>query len=120
MKIDPYNTEKRYLTWKEKAISGLNEISPTNKEILFKYLNDMEIGINVYRGAKKGPRSFIHLNSSKDRLISMMKKIKDLYKLDDITKINEQQIHLLFANMRNGKKYMYVRDFVKVFKAFWH
>lgn len=126
MKIDPYKTKERYLAWKERA-GTLTEISPINRDILLSYLSDMEIGINVYRGAKKGSRSFIHLNSLKDRLISIMKKIKELYGLDDMMGVNEEQIHLLFTNMRNGtivkpngEKYLCVRDYIKIFKAFWH
>lgn len=127
MKIDPHNSKERYLAWKEKTNNGIERISKINSDLLLRYLNDMEIGINVFRGAKKGPRGFMHLNSLKERIISMMKRIDNLYGLNDITKVSEEQILLLFADMRNGKivkpngkKYMCVRDYVKVFKAFWH
>lgn len=127
MKIDPYNNKEKYLAWKSMAEKEIEGISKNNANILLQYLNDMEIGINVSRGTKKGARSFISLISSKDRLLSIMRKIKDIYKLDKLTDINEEQILLLFANMSNGKltkpngkKYVCVRDFVKVFKAFWH
>ncbi len=126
MKIDPYNTKERYLAWKGRE-DKLSEISPINKEILLQYLNDMEIGINGHRSAKRGSRSYIHLMSLKDRLVSIMKKLKELYGIEDILKVNEEQIFLFFSNLRsgaitkpNGQKYMCVRDYVKVFKAFWH
>jgi len=127
MKIDPYNNEKSYLDWKEKTKHGIAEISDYNATILLQYLNDMEIGINVGIGTKKGARSFIRLKSLKDKLIFLMKKVKILYNLDEITEISEKQIHILFSKMlngeivkANGKKYIAVRDYIKIFKAFWH
>ena len=87
----------------------------------------MEIGINTGIGATKGSRSFIRLKSLRDKLIFIMKKAKVSYNLDKITKIKEEQIHLIFTNMlngttlkANGKKYIGVRDYMKIFKAFWH
>lgn len=127
MKIDPYNNKERYLAWKERAINGIEGISKTNSDLILRYLNDMEIGINVFRGAKKGSRSFIHLHSLKDRLISIIRKINTLYAVEEITNVTEEQLHILFADMKSGKiakpdgkKYICVRDYVKVFKAFWH
>ena len=99
MKIDPYNNEKSYLDWKEKTKHGIAEISDYNATILLQYLNDMEIGINVGIGTKKGARSFIRLKSLKDKLIFLMKKVKILYNLDEITEISEKQIHILFSKM---------------------
>ena len=127
MKIDPYKNKEGYLKWKEKALKGLSEISSENTQILLQYLNDMEIGINTGIGATKGSRSFIRLKSLRDKLIFIMKKAKVSYNLDKITKIKEEQIHLIFTNMlngttlkANGKKYIGVRDYMKIFKAFWH
>lgn len=126
-KKDPYNNKENYLAWKKRAQKGIVGISEQNRVHLLKYLEDMEIGINVGNATKKGARSFIHLNSLKDRLISLMKKAKETYGLEVIIEINEEQLHLLFARMRegtitkpNGKKYIAVWDFVKIFKAFWH
>src|SRR3989338_10631788 len=126
-KKDPYNNKENYLAWKARARKGIAGISEQNLALLLKYLEDMEIGINVGNATKKGARSFIHLNSLKDRLISLMKKEKEMHGLEVIIEINEEQLHLLFARMRdgtitkpNGKKYIAVWDFVKIFKAFWH
>ena len=87
----------------------------------------MEIGINTGIGSTKGTRSFIRLKSLRDKLIFVMKSAKKFYNLDDIKEIKEEQIHFIFTNMlngtivkANGKKYIAVRDYMKIFKAFWH
>lgn len=127
MKIDPYKSKEEYIKWKEEAKSGIPEIGKRNTSLLLQYIGDMEIGINVGKGVRKGARSFIHLNSLRDKLIPLMKRIKEVYGLDCITDINEEQLHLLFTNMSNGvilkangQKYKAVVDYVKTFKAFWH
>lgn len=126
-KRDPYNNKENYLAWKERAQGGIEGISDADRALLLKYVEDMEIGINVGNATRKGARSFIHLNSLKDRLISLMKKVRAVYGIESITDINEEQLHLLFAKMRdgtltkpNGQPYLAVWDFVKIFKAFWH
>jgi len=126
-KIDPHKNKESYFKWKEKAESSSLDIGRENSEMLMQYLQDMEIGINVGNAAKKGPRSFIHLNSSKNRLIGIMRKAQGLYNLKKFTDISEEQAHKLFSKMRtgeivrpDGKKYMAVADAIKIFKAFWH
>src|SRR3989338_8330563 len=112
MKIDPYKNKEGYLKWKEKALKGLSEISQENTQILLQYLNDMEIGINTGIGATKGSRSFIRLKSLRDKLIFIMKKAKISYNLNNM--LNGTTLKA------NGKKYIGVRDYMKIFKAFWH
>ena len=127
MKIDPHNNKEGYLAWKAQAKSGIPEIGAENAALLLHYLQDMEIGVNVGKSAPKGARSFIHLRSTKDRLISIFKKVKARYGFEVITQITDEQIHLLFSEMANGvmlkpngTKYKAVWDYVKIFKAFWH
>src|SRR3989344_4286425 len=129
VKLDPYKNKELYYVWREKAERGEfdSELGQENIAILLKYLKDMEIGLNTGNSATKGSRSFIHLKSMKDRLIGVMRKIREQYRLERITDINEEQLHLLFCNMANGtltkkdgQKYKAVWDYVKVFKAFWH
>lgn len=127
MKLDPYKNKEGYLKWKEKALNGLSEIGQQNTQVLLQYLNDMEIGINTGIGATKGARSFIRLKSLRDKISFIMKKAKELYNLDRITEIKEEQVHYIFTSMlggtivkANGKKYIAVRDYMKIFKAFWH
>lgn len=129
MKIDPYKNKEGYLGWKEKIKSEIKirDLSESNSELLLRYLGDMEIGINVGAYSKKGSRSFVRLKSLRDKLTFVFKKGKELYNLDKIQDISEEQLHSLFSNMENGTitkmnggKYKAVTDFVKIFKAFWH
>ena len=56
-----------------------------------------------------------------------MKKCDELYKIDDVTKLEEEQAHRLFGAMMdgriaksNGEKYKRSSDYVKILKSFWH
>lgn len=127
MKIDPYNHKEKYENWKAKCNNGIPDISKTNSDLLLQYLRDMEIGINICIESKKGARSFIRLVSLRDKITFIMKKISQIYKLEDITKLTEEQILVFFSDMFNGKitkvnggKYIAVRDYIKIFKSFWH
>ena len=127
MKIDPYNNKKGYLDWKERTKNGIPEISKYNSDIILSYLHDMELGINVGKGSKKGARSFIRLKSAKYKLIFIFKKIQELYDIENIINVEEEKLHSFFLAMENGtimkstgEKYKSVVDYVKTFKAFWH
>ena len=128
MKIDPYNHKKSYLKWKAKVIeTGIPGISKENSEIIIKYLTDMECGLNISTTNKKGARSYIRLNSLKQRLIFISKQLDERYNMTNLIKITEIQLHNYFSEMRNGNikkqngsEYKSVADPVKTFKAFWH
>jgi integrase len=128
MKIDPYKHEERYLKWKKEADkNGIKDISKTNSDLILKYLHDMEHGINISTKNKKGGRSYIRLNTIRDKMCFFSKKFKEEYGLDDITKISEEEVALFFSKMRKGKIlkqdgeiYKSTNYFVKCFKAFWH
>jgi integrase len=127
MKKDPYGNEQTYLRWKQSIGNGIPELSPANSDHILRYLADMEIGINVGVGSKKGPRSYIRLNALRHRMILLARKMQELYGLDDVTKVSENQLHSLFAAMKDGSipkadggRYMSTSYYVKAFKAFWH
>ena len=129
MKIDPYKHEERYLNWKEKIKEekGITKISKSNSDIIIRYIEDMEHGINIASLSVKGPRSYIRLNTLKEKMIFFAKKFKEIYDVDDIIKISEEQLLKFFSDMRkgiikrkDGKAYESTAYFVKVFKAFWH
>ena len=127
MKIDPYKHKEIYLNWKKENESGIECISKQNSNLIFKYLYDMEKGINISAVSIKGSRSFARLNSLKNRLTFFSKKFKEIYKIDDITKISEEQLLAFFSDMKNGiikkfdgKSYKSVDTYAKIFKAFWH
>ncbi len=127
MKIDPYKNKELYFAWKTCAQNGIEGLCGADSQLLVQYLQDMEIGVNVGGSAPKGPRSFIHLKSLKDKLLPIIRKTRELYGFESITQIREEQLHLFFTNMLNGiivkkdgKPYKSVADYVKIFKAFWH
>ncbi|VVB79522.1 Phage integrase family protein [uncultured archaeon] len=128
MKIDPYNHEEKYKKWKEKVlIEGVPNISKKNSDLILRYVTDMEHGLNVSQKSVKGCRSFIRLNTLREKMYFFAKKFKEIYNLDDITEITENQLVLFFSKMRkgeiarnDGKMYQSVNYFVKIIKAFWH
>ena len=126
VKIDPYNHEKLWNTWKESINGKIPDLSRDNSDIILSYLNDMEIGINVACSSKKGSRSFTRLNSLRNRIIFVAKKIEQRYSIP-ITNLKEEQIYAFFHEMSSGKlktkenqKYKSTADYIKIFKAFWH
>ena len=126
-KIDPYKHKERYIKWKKESEKGIPEISKYDSDLILRYLEDMEMGINISVVSIKGSRSYIRLNSLKIRLISISKRLTKEFGLTKITDVNESQLHKFFSGMRNGtlikkdgKTYKSTADFVKIFKAFWH
>jgi integrase len=127
MKLDPYKHKERYLNWKEKIKDGIPEISKENSDLLLRYLFDMERGVNIASGSVKGPRGFNRLNTIKDRTITLSKKFKEIYGLDNLTEIKEEQLIEFFYNIKNGTikrndgtTYKSVDTLSRIFKAFWH
>ena len=127
MKIDPYKHKEKYLGWKEKTREGIPDLSKENSDLILRYLVDMERGTNIASGSVKGSRSYIRLNTLKDKLLFFSRKFNEIFGLDDITKINEEQLVTFFSNMKNGnlrrndgKVYGSVDTYAKAFKAFWH
>ncbi len=127
MKIDPCHHKERYLSWKEKSGESIPGISEKNSKIILDYIYDMENGLNVGLGSKKGGRSYNRLNNLKQRMVFLTKKLEGTYGLTDIFKIEERQIHSFFTDMKNGtikrvdgRVYQDPANFVKIFKAFWH
>ncbi len=128
MKIDPYNHKERYEKWKRKSEeSGIPEISRENSEIILRYLNDMEIGVNISSVSVKGSRGYNRLNTLKDKLIFFSKKFNTFFNLGCITQIEEEQLFKFFSDMekgiikrQDGNNFMGTHTYVKIFKAFWH
>ena len=129
MKIDPYNNKGSLTRWKNKVrdLGGIPDLSRANSSIILQYLTDMELGINTSLSSKKGARSFIRLNTIRLRLTFLTRKFKEILDVDDLTELTEQQLCQFFVDMRkgvirrqDGREYKATRDFVKMFKAFWH
>jgi len=127
MKIDPYKNKERWLSWKEKTKQGILGINKYNSDLLLNYLNDMEKGINISSVNKKGSRSYIRLVALQTRMIFIIKQFEQRYHLEKLTDLKEEQLLNFFSDMRNGtiktkdrRTYKSVRDYTKIFKAFWH
>ncbi len=127
MKLDPYKHKERYLAWKARIGSVIPEVSLQNSELILQYLSDMERGLNVAQGSTKGSRSYIRLNSLREKLINYAKKFDELYHLEIITDISEDQLLGFFADMGNGtllrkdgKQFKSIDTAARIFKAFWH
>ncbi len=127
MKIDPHHQEERYLNWKEKDKNGINGISKENSDLILQYLEDMGKGLNISNVSVKGPRSYSRLNSLRNRLIFFAEKFRELYNLNKITNITEEQLMAFFSNMKKGnitktnnEPYKSVDTYAKIFKTFWH
>jgi hypothetical protein len=127
MKIDPYKHKERYLNWRRSIDQGVPGLSRANSQLTIRYLEDMENGLNVSTMTVKGPRSYIRLNTLREKMVFFSRKFKEVYNLNCITEINEEQLLKFFSDLRkgiikrnDGKDYKSVAYFVKVFKAFWH
>ncbi|MFA5724053.1 MAG: tyrosine-type recombinase/integrase [Candidatus Pacearchaeota archaeon] len=127
MKLDPYKHEERYFNWKIKVGNSIPNLSESNSKLILHYLDDMEKGINIASESAKGSRSYTRLNSLRDKLCFFARKFKEIYNLQDITQIKEEQLIGFFSDMKNGnikredgKEYHSVDTYSKIFKAFWH
>ncbi len=127
MKRDPYKHKEKYHAWKIAVKDGVPGISKVNSDLTLRYVGDMEVGRNVSSRSSKGPRSFIRLNTLRQKMIFFSKRFKDEFGLDDITKITEDQIIVFFSKIRtgevsreDGKIYASIDTYGKAFKSFWH
>jgi integrase len=126
-KIDPHKHKQKYETWKERVKQGIPNISKANSDLIKSFIYDMEHGLNIATGSKKGARSFIRLNTLRDKMGFFARTLEKNFKLNVITDVSEEQIHIFFNMMRNGKilradgnPYQSVHYYVKSFKSFWH
>jgi len=101
-KIDPFKNEERYLSWEKKCEHGIPGLSEKNSNVIKQYLEDMKYGINISSTNKKGARSYTRLNSLKNRMIFLARKFEEIFELNDVTKLKEEQLLTFFNQMRNG------------------
>jgi hypothetical protein len=129
MRLDPYKHKERYLNWKEKVKRDgkIIEVSDENSKLLLRYIDDMELGLNVASRNKKGARNPITLNNLKQRMCFIANLVEKELKISNLTSLTEEDIFRLFNNMKNGTikrvdgtDYQSVGDYIRVFKAFWH
>lgn len=125
-KIDPYKHEEKYRRWKAQG-AVIPEVSRANADLIRRFLQDMERGVNVSRASKKGPRSFIRLNTLRVRMGCLARRFSERFGVELLTAVTEDQVHTLFNEMQtgtivkqDGQPYLAVSDFIKDFKGFWH
>ena len=87
----------------------------------------MELGLNVARASKRGPRGFARLNTLRMRIPTLARKFSERFGTSSLTDVTEEQVLTLFSEIRqgiirkaNGEPYQSVADFVKDFRGFWH
>jgi len=126
-KRDPYNHKQRFDHWlhspAKNRIVGLNAVTG---KLVVKFIMDFSVGLNISRMSKKGARSPARLNNLRQRLIFLLRQLAQRGYSQPST-ITSEALHKLFADMRNGQlmtragtPYRSTRDYVKVFKTFWH
>jgi integrase len=127
MKIDPYKHKERYLAWKEKVKEGIPNLTKENSDIILQHLGDMERGINISSKNIKGGRSFIRLNTIREKICFFSIKFKEHFGIDNIVNIKEESLVGFFSDMKSGVikrqdggEYRSVDSYAKCFKAFWH
>ena len=101
MKIDPYKHKEKYLSWKERVITeGIPNVTKENSDLILRYVFDMERGVNIAAGSAKGARSFIRLNTIRDKMYFFAKKFKELFSLDSVLLIQEEQLVGFFSDIQ--------------------
>lgn len=122
LKRDPYNHKVKYENWLERTREGIRGVSEQNSALIIEFMHDMELGKNVSPRTKKGERSYIRLNTLRDKLTFFVKKFNK-----DLNKITKDEAHQLFSDMRkgiilkeDGQSYKGTSSFVKDFKVFWN
>lgn len=125
MKIDPYKHEAKYRQWKQRG-APIPRILESDANLIRRFLFDLELGLNVSRASKRGPRSFHRLNTLRVRLASLSRNFAGSPGYEGFAGLNEERVHTLFAEMRSGgirrvdgKEFLAVGDHVKDFRTFW-
>lgn len=127
MKIDPSKSKERYLRWQHQTKHRIPELTPSTSDTIRRYLYDMERGINVAKGSKRGGRSYRRLNGLRHRMLFLAKAFQERVGLSSLVDVTEEQLHDFFFGMRSGQirkqdggRYRSTGDYVKDFKSFWH
>jgi len=125
MKTDPYRSKEVYVAWKRGG-ARFPGVSPASAEVLGRYLQDMEQGLNIAKGSRKGGRSYLRLNTLRWKLAFLAREVARRFAVS-LLEVSEEQLHAVFAAMRSGElekrhggAYRSTADYVKVFRAFWH
>lgn len=126
-KIHPIDHEGRYRRWKTEQNAELPGVPHESAEQIRALLRDLERGVNVSRGTKRGPRGAARLMGVRNRLAWLAKQFQAQFDVQGLSEVTEEQVLALIADIeagvickRNGDVYRSASDFVKDFKTFWH
>jgi len=95
------------MSWKERNSSTIPNISKINSDLVLRYLGDMEKGINVAHLSKKGGRSYVRLNTIKNRIVLIVKHFEARFGLDEITKVTEEQVLVFIQRIEKRNLVLY-------------
>lgn len=127
---DPQRAAVRYARLRERE-PGVRDggrwraIEGVNRDVILALLADMELGVNVSPGTKRGPRGAKHLLSCRQRLCKLALLVEKACR-KNLIEVTEFEIAKLFNDMRsgvirksNGQPYKSTGDYVKMFKILW-
>jgi integrase len=119
MKRDGYKFQERWDSWKKnKTIKGVRK---EDLDLLKKFLNDMELGLNTPKGMKGKRTAGTLLNLGEHNLFFLKNFSKSILKItkEDLHKL-EQKIETGKILKRNGQPFSAFGNYIKDFKVFWH
>jgi len=127
MKLDPYKSKETHENWLARIdLDATKGLSKKNSSLFVNFVKDFSIGMNISKLSKKGARSPIRLNHLRQKVMFTILKLQERG-IKDITKVEEEDLHKLFEEMRSGalpnkygKPYLSTGDYIKDFKTFWH
>lgn len=103
MRIDPYKGKELYQQWKQHvAANGIVGLTAENAALITRFVEEMETGRNVSRGARKGPRGYLRLNTLRTRLTFVARVLAERHGVHLLTDVTEDEVHAVFSAMRNG------------------
>lgn len=127
MRIDVYHSKAAYARWQKRTLQGIPGLSPENNALVRRFLDDMERGMNIAPGSRKGGRTPYRLTTLRTKLVWVARQLQERFALASMVLVTEEQLHTLFGAMRSGElrtraggAYRSTWDYVKVFKTFWH
>ncbi|MBI4133651.1 site-specific integrase, partial [Candidatus Uhrbacteria bacterium] len=128
----PHENRAMHLRWKEdrrlliRTQDGWREMTGANRNVILRYIDDLEYGLNTLPTAKKGPRSYVHINNTRFR-ITRLATLFEEHASKTLAELEERDVIALTHGMRcgtitrrNGKRYRSTGNYAKVFKGFWH
>lgn len=97
MRVDPYNSKRAYERWMQQHESGVPGLSPENSTVIRAFLVDMERGVNIAKGSRKGGRSHVRLNTLRTRLVFLARLFHVRLGVARLADLTEDHVHRLVS-----------------------